>query len=79
MLAGETLKTESIGLQTGILLLFHQLGGVGAALAGGINYDLFQNYQVLLLINIGLSLGTAVRDRPGGLFLQLFHMPITRR
>lgn len=55
LLAGESLKMKSIGLQTGILLLFHQLGGVAAATLGGLNYDLFHNYQALIAINAALS------------------------
>ena len=56
LLAGESLRTKSIGLQTGILLLFHQLGGVAAANVGGLNYDLFHNYQILIAVNVALSL-----------------------
>ena len=56
LLAGESLKTKSIGVQTGIFLLFHQLGGAVAANVGGLNYDLFHNYQALIGINVGLSL-----------------------
>jgi MFS family permease len=55
LLANESTKSKSIGLQTGILLFFHQFGGVVAAIAGGLNYDLFQNYQWLIAINIILS------------------------
>ncbi len=55
LLANESLKSKTIGLQTGVLLLFHQLGGSVAAIAGGLNYDLFHNYQVLIAINIILS------------------------
>jgi hypothetical protein len=46
LLAGESLKTKAIGLQAGILLFFHQLGGVVAATAGGLNYDLLHNCQL---------------------------------
>ncbi|WP_127533162.1 MFS transporter [Paenibacillus kobensis] len=60
LLAGESLKTKSIGLQTGIFLLFHQLGGVAAANVGGLNYDLFHNYQALIAINVVLSLLSSV-------------------
>lgn len=56
LLANESLKSKSVGLQTGMLLLFHQLGGGVAAIAGGMNYDLFHNYQVVIGINIALSL-----------------------
>lgn len=56
LLAGESLKTKSIGLQTGILLFFHQFGGVASAITGGLNYDIFHNYQILIAINITLSL-----------------------
>ena len=47
---------KNMGLHTGILLLVHQLGGVVAALAGGYNYDLARNYQLLIGINLLLSL-----------------------
>ncbi|NIK77797.1 MFS family permease [Paenibacillus castaneae] len=60
LLAGESIKTKSIGLQTGILLFFHQLGGVAAAITGGLNYDLFHNYQALIAINIALSLVSGI-------------------
>jgi len=68
LLASESLKTKSIGLQAGILLFFHQLGGVVAATAGGINFDLFHNYQLLIVVNIVLSLASCagyyvVRER----------------
>jgi MFS family permease len=56
LLAGESLKTKSIGLQAGILLFFHQIGGVAAAITGGLNYDLVHNYQFLIGVNITLSL-----------------------
>lgn len=56
LIANESLKTGTVGLRTGMLLLFHQLGGGVAAIAGGINYDLFHNYQAVIGINIGLSL-----------------------
>lgn len=60
LLANESLRTQSSGLQTGMLLLFHQLGGVVAAIAGGLNYDLFHNYQILIGINIGLSMFSSI-------------------
>lgn len=60
LLAGESLKTKSIGLQTGILLFFHQLGGVASAVTGGLNYDIFHNYQMLIAINIVLSVTSCI-------------------
>lgn len=56
LVANESLKSKVIGLQTGVLLLFHQLGGGFAAIAGGLNYDLLHNYQILIAVNIVLSL-----------------------
>ncbi|GFN32212.1 MFS transporter [Paenibacillus xylaniclasticus] len=44
----------SIGLQVGVLLLVHQIGGVIAGIAGGVNFDLFHNYQLLIAVDIGL-------------------------
>jgi predicted MFS family arabinose efflux permease len=57
LVASEELKSknQSIGLQTGILLLVHQLGGVTAAIGGGLNFDIFHNYQLLIGINIIMS------------------------
>jgi MFS family permease len=61
LVANEELKSknQSIGLQTGILLLVHQLGGVTAAISGGLNFDIFHNYQLLIGINIMMSLLSA--------------------
>lgn len=36
------------GKQTGFLLLFHQGGGILGALIGGVSFDYFNNYQVLI-------------------------------
>ncbi|MEW9699409.1 MFS transporter [Paenibacillus sp. SI8] len=36
------------GKRTGFLLLFHQGGGILGALIGGISFDMFSNYQVLI-------------------------------
>jgi MFS family permease len=55
LLANESLKMKSVGLQTGILLFFHQAGGVVSAIAGGLNFDILHNYQILIAINIVLS------------------------
>jgi MFS family permease len=52
-------KNQSIGLQTGILLLVHQLGGVTAAIGGGLNFDMLHNYQLLIGMNIMMSLISA--------------------
>ncbi|MBB3114042.1 MFS family permease [Paenibacillus phyllosphaerae] len=60
LLASESLSTKSVGLQAGILLFFHQLGGVFASVAGGLNYDWFQNYQLLIGVNIALSLVSGI-------------------
>lgn len=56
LLVTENMGEKSIGLQAGILLFFHQLGGVVSSIVGGLNYDLFQDYQILIAINIVLSL-----------------------
>lgn len=40
------------GKHTGVLLLFHQGGGVVGALIGGISFDYFQNYQNLIIVDI---------------------------
>ncbi|MWV42430.1 MFS transporter [Paenibacillus sp. HJL G12] len=50
---------KNMGLHTGILLLVHQLGGVLAALAGGFNFDLAHNYQLLIGFNLLLSLSVS--------------------
>jgi MFS family permease len=62
LVANEELKTSkhSIGLQTGLLILVHQLGGVAAAIGGGLNFDIFHNYQLLIAINIAMSLISAL-------------------
>ena len=40
------------GKQTGFLLLFHQGGGILGALVGGVSFDFFTNYQVLIGVDI---------------------------
>lgn len=40
------------GKQTGFLLLFHQGGGILGALIGGISFDHFNNYQVLIGVDV---------------------------
>lgn len=40
------------GKQTGFLLLFHQGGGVIGALIGGISFDYFKDYQVLIGVDV---------------------------
>jgi MFS family permease len=62
LVANEELKSSnhSIGLQTGLLILVHQLGGVAAAIGGGLNFDIFHNYQLLIGINIAMSLISAI-------------------
>jgi MFS family permease len=62
LVANEELKASkhSIGLQTGLLILVHQLGGVAAAIGGGLNFDIFHNYQLLIAINIAMSLISAL-------------------
>lgn len=47
---------KNMGLHTGILLLVHQLGGVLAAMGGGFNFDYAHNYQILIGLNLLLSL-----------------------
>ncbi|NOU96687.1 MFS transporter [Paenibacillus sp. LMG 31456] len=61
LVATEALKSssKSIGLQTGVLLLVHHLGGVFSGYFGGINYDLFKNYQLLIGVDIGLTVFSA--------------------
>ncbi|QGQ94094.1 MFS transporter [Paenibacillus psychroresistens] len=62
LVANEELKASnhSMGLQTGLLILVHQLGGVAAAIGGGLNFDIFHNYQLLIAINIAMSLISAI-------------------
>ncbi|MWC31309.1 MFS transporter [Paenibacillus sp. MMS18-CY102] len=61
LLASESLKSnQKFGLQSGVLLMVHQLGGVLAGIAGGANYDLLHNYQLLIGINVALSTITAI-------------------
>jgi MFS family permease len=62
LVANEELKASkhSIGLQTGLLILVHQLGGVAAAIGGGLNFDIYHNYQLLIAINIAMSLISAI-------------------
>jgi MFS family permease len=61
LVAGEALKEQqtSIGLQVGTLLVFHQVGTVLAALSGGVLYDITNSYQLLIGINILLSVVSA--------------------
>ncbi|RJE86323.1 MFS transporter [Paenibacillus sp. 1011MAR3C5] len=40
------------GKHTGILLFFHQGGGIAGALIGGFSFDYFRNYQNLILVDI---------------------------
>lgn len=40
------------GKQTGFLLLFHQGGGILGALIGGVSFDYFNNYQVLIGVDV---------------------------
>ncbi|WP_168928913.1 MFS transporter [Paenibacillus dokdonensis] len=47
---------KNMGLHTGILLLVHQLGGGLAAMGGGFNFDYAHNYQILIGLNLLLSL-----------------------
>ncbi|MWC28987.1 MFS transporter [Paenibacillus sp. MMS18-CY102] len=42
---------EEKGKATGILIMFHQAGGIIGALVSGIFYDMFGNYQMLLILN----------------------------
>ncbi|MFN0221229.1 MFS transporter [Paenibacillus sp. KR2-11] len=61
LVAGEALhgSGKASGLQTGLFLSIHQLGGVLAALGGGLNYDTLQDYQLLIALNAGFSLAAA--------------------
>jgi MFS family permease len=40
------------GRQTGFLLLFHQGGGILGALIGGVSFDYFNNYQILIGVDV---------------------------
>lgn len=40
------------GKHAGILLFFHQGGGIAGALIGGFSFDYFRNYQNLILVDI---------------------------
>ncbi|SEN49463.1 MFS transporter [Paenibacillus sp. OV219] len=59
------------GKQTGWLLFFHQGGGIIGSLTGGISFDYFHNYQVLIgvdvlmciLVTLGYFLLYATRKR----------------
>ncbi|MDB5052644.1 MAG: major facilitator superfamily 1 [Bacilli bacterium] len=60
LVAGEALKNKkSMGLQTGLLILIHQIGGSISAISGGMDFDLFHNYQLLIFVNLMLSLAAA--------------------
>lgn len=62
LVATERIEKEggSIGLQVGVLLLIHQIGGIIAGIAGGINFDIFHDYQLLIAVDIGLVAISAV-------------------
>ncbi|GIP22031.1 MFS transporter [Paenibacillus sp. J22TS3] len=47
------------GRMVGILLLFHQGGGILGALLGGILYDYMRSYQLLIAVDAGLALAAA--------------------
>lgn len=63
------------GKQTGFLLLFHQGGGIFGALIGGVSFDYFNNYQVLIgadvvicaLVAVGYFFLFARQKRSAGL------------
>lgn len=56
LLASESLKPQQkFGLQSGVLIMVHQVGGILAGIAGGANFDLLHNYQLLIGINVALS------------------------
>ncbi|MGF7047941.1 MFS family permease [Paenibacillus sp. DS2015] len=40
------------GKQTGFLLLFHHGGAIFGALIGGLSFDYFKNYQVLIVVDV---------------------------
>ncbi|GGA00004.1 putative MFS-type transporter YcxA [Paenibacillus marchantiophytorum] len=44
------------GQHTGFLLLFHQGGGILGALIGGLSFDYFHNYQVLIGVDVAICL-----------------------
>ncbi|WP_151732812.1 MFS transporter [Paenibacillus tengchongensis] len=62
LLANETLEKKGIpaGMLTGFLICIHQAGGAISGIAGGANYDLFHNYQLLIGANILLSLLSSI-------------------
>jgi predicted MFS family arabinose efflux permease len=57
LVATEALKSssKSIGLQTGVLLLVHHMGGAFSGYLGGLNYDISNNYQFLIAVDIVLT------------------------
>ncbi|SFK75379.1 Predicted arabinose efflux permease, MFS family [Paenibacillus sp. 1_12] len=57
LVATEAMQTsyKSMGLQTGVLILVHHIGGVFSGYLGGVNYDMFNNYELLIAIDIGLT------------------------
>lgn len=58
LLAQET--TKGSATQTGFLLLFHQGGGVIAALLAGVLFDILGNYQLHIGLDAGLGVLTAL-------------------
>ena len=42
------------GKQTGWLLLFHQAGGIIGSLTGGLSFDYFRDYQVLIGVDVAM-------------------------
>lgn len=61
LVATEAMRTsnKTIGLQAGVLILVHHIGGVFSGYLGGVNYDLFNNYDLLIAIDIGLTVFSA--------------------
>lgn len=61
--------TNGKGKQAGFLLLFHQGGGILGAMIGGVSFDYFMNYQVL----IGVDLLICLLITLGYFFLYTIH------
>ncbi|MBB6734613.1 MFS transporter [Cohnella zeiphila] len=52
--------SQGKGKQTGWLLLFHQGGGILGSLAGGLSFDYFRDYQVLIGADVLLCVLAAI-------------------
>lgn len=54
LIAGESARRK--GSMVGNLMLFHQAGGILGALLGGLSYDAFGNYQLLIAMDAALCM-----------------------